>query len=296
MADAATGRFLIIANPVSGGGRGRKLAERLLPALQKRGMTARIAYTAGPGDAGRIAAQAISQDPEIIPLACGGDGTIHEIAASAVAANRPMAAVAAGRCNDLLRALDFPFDIDKAAARLASAQPRPIDICRLNDKYFCTIAALGFDAAVSRFVNDARLHFHGKPAYLWGVARMLISYKPVDIRLEGDFGVREGPVFLTAIANTKFYGGGIPMAPMARADDGLMDICVVWPLSRLRVLRLLPKALKGTHIGMPEVTFYKTKSLKITSAVPIEIWADGECAGKTPVNIEVVPGALRMMA
>ena len=293
--------FIIIVNPVAGRGRARRRAARLEKALTERGADARIEFTTAPGHAAEIAAR-LAHDPGLktshapIPLALGGDGTLREVARAVAGSGGLMAAVAGGRCNDFLRAIDLPRDVEGAADALVSGAPRKLDVGRINGELFLTVAALGFDAAVSRYVNDARLPLYGQAAYLWGTVRTLMTYRPIEVKLSGDFGAWEGPVFLAAFANTRCYGGGIQIAPDARPDDGLLELCVIRPASRRRVLRMLPWVMKGRHANLPEVSFLRSREVRIETAVPTELWADGEYVCRTPVTIRADPGALRVLS
>ena len=114
------------------------------------------------------------------------------------------------------------------------------------------------------------------------------------VRLVGDFGVFEGPVLLAASGNTRSYGGGMHITPQAVWDDGLLDICIVRPISRLTVLRLFLRVFSGSHVRYSPVRIERTRSLSIESEAPLWIYADGEPICQTPATIEVVPGALRV--
>jgi diacylglycerol kinase (ATP) len=154
---------------------------------------------------------------------------------------------------------------------------------------------LGFDALVSRYVDQTRLPFKGQPAYLWGVVRVLLGFEPRQVRLTWDSGSYQGPLFLAAVANTPTYGNQIPIVPSARPDDGLLDVCLVRPAGFWRVLRLLPTLLSGQHGRLPEVSFFRTRRLAIEADGLVELWADGEPVGLAPLTIEVIPAALMVL-
>ena len=290
-----THRVSIVANPVSGHGKGRRLAERVVETLRAQGVDAGIAWTAARGDGERLAAEALAAGAHTV-VACGGDGTVQEVAQAMAGADARMGLVPTGRCNDFARALGIGPDPDALAAGLAAGATRRVDLGRAGERYFCTVAALGFDAAVSRFVDgEMRLPLRGTPAYLYGTLRVLMRYRPVDVRMSGDFGAYEGPIFLAANANTPSYGGAIRIAPDAKPDDGLFEICLIKPPGRLRALLLLPRAMRGTHGSVPQLEFLKTKAVRIEAPEPTEVWADGEPLGQTPLTLEIVPGALEVV-
>jgi len=140
-----------------------------------------------------------------------------------------------------------------------------------------------------------RMPLRGTLAYLYGAIRVLIHYRPYDMKITGDFGAIERPMLLASTANTSCYGGAIRIAPDADPADGRLDLCVVDRVSRLRAIALIPSLLAGRHGRCPAVHFFRTRRLTIESPQPLEIWADGERIANTPATIEVVPAALRVL-
>ena len=170
-----------------------------------------------------------------------------------------------------------------------------MDLGRVNGRHFCTVATAGIDAEISQFVDQMRMPLTGTLAYLYGALRVLARYRPRRLRIEGDFGIIDRPVFLASSANTSSYGGAVPIAPSASACDGQLDLCVIEFMSKLRALRMVPRVLRGAHVRHPGVQFVRTRRLTIQSADPLELWADGELVGSTPATIEVVPGAIHVV-
>jgi len=295
--------ILIIVNPTSGRGRGIRLAAKLAAMLQSEGFQVVTRYTEGPGDAERMTAEAAADaDPPACIVACGGDGTVQAVAnalarCATVAADRcpAMGLAPAGRCNDFARALGVSTKAAAVAETLGSGRACSVDLGRVNDRYFCTVATVGVDAEVSRFVNDMRLPLRGTPAYLYGALRVLARYQAARVRIEVEFGVIEQPVFLASVANTSSYGGAIPIVPAASPTDGALDLCVIDAVSRFRVLTLLPSVLLGRHGAQREVRFFRSARLSITSPKRLDLWADGERVAVTPAQIEVAPAAVRIV-
>ena len=115
------------------------------------------------------------------------------------------------------------------------------------------------------------------------------------LRITGDFGAIERPLFLASSANTSSYGGSIRIAPDAVPTDGQLDLCVIEAVSRLRALTLIPKILAGRHRTLPEVQFIRSRQVRIDADEPLELWADGERIACTPALVQAVPDAIRVM-
>ena len=294
-------RFLLIANPTAGKGRGKRLAEQVNRRLLTAGMASEIKWTTASDDAERIARDALADagsDERICLVPCGGDGTVQEVV-NAMLSRRESPAVLGlapgGRCNDFASTFGITPNAEQIADTLLVGKTRRVDVGRINDRYYCTIAATGFDAAVSRYVNDTKLPLAGTMAYIIGTLRVLLTFKPVAVRLKYDDTLIEEELFLVATANTPSYGGKMRIAPAADVADGLLDVCIVSKMSRLSGLNLLRAVLQGRHTELPGVRFVRTTAIEIETADRREVWADGEFITNTPVRIEAVPQALEVV-
>jgi diacylglycerol kinase (ATP) len=268
-----------------------------------RGVEVAVFETAGRGDAETAAREAVAQTqrPACI-VACGGDGTVQEVAQALAVAGPalgdacPALGIApAGRCNDFANALGIPHDVRRLADTLVTGHPTPVDLGRVNGRCFCTVATVGVDAEVSSYVESMRMPLNGTVAYLYGALRVLARYHPPTLRLKGDFGLIERPLFLASTANTSTYGGSIPIVPEAKPTDGVLNLCVIESISRLRALTLIPSVLRRRHGRRREVHFFPTTRVEIDSERALELWADGERMGTTPAVIDVLPRAIRVL-
>lgn len=293
--------WAVIANPVAGRGKAARGAALLTSALEERGAEASLSVTGKRGDAESMAREAVDAGADRI-VACGGDGTVHEtvngiMASGEKAAGVSLGVLSAGRCNDLSYALGLPKKPAAAVRGLLENRVRPIDLGRVGDRYFSTIATLGFDSEVSEYVDTGRhpSFLRGSASYLYAAFVKLYRYSHVDVTLRGDFGEFSGSLFLAATGNTDRYGGRIRITPGAKPDDGVLDVCMVRIASKLEILRMIPSTFGGGHVRHPAVSLERTHRLEIESGGPLWVWADGERLGQTPATIEVVPGALRVM-
>lgn len=290
--------FVIIANPASGTQAAPWLATRAQELLQAAGKLVELRLTAAPGDARRFAAEAVAQGVPAV-VGCGGDGTFQEIATALDGAPAALGLLPSGRCNDFARAVGLRASAspEELVRVLLAGRRRALDLGALGEKRFLTVATLGFDSEVSRFVETHRLWLKGTSAYLYGVLRVLMRFKAPMVRLQGDFGSYQGRVLLAATGNTPSYGGAMRITPGAKPDDGILQVCVVKEVSAFTVLRILPRVLKGTHVTHPAVTLLETRALEIeTPEGPQWVCADGETLGQTPCRLEVKPKALQVIA
>ena len=281
----------LIVNPAAGGGRALRQARAAASAFAARGSAVDLRLTDGPGHARDIAAAcAVAGMASVV--VCGGDGTVHEAAAGLAGTGTALAVLACGRGNDFAAALRLPRRPGELVAAVLEGERVRVDLGSVNGTPFCTVAAVGFDAEVTRHVMRGGGRTAGRHAYLLGALQLLFRYPAPELRFEGDFGVREGRYLLGAIANTERYGAGFRIAPGARADDGLLDCVLVSDLPRWRALTLIPSIFRGAHLRHPEVEVVRTRELRVTSEGPCALAADGEFLGETPATMSVRPRAL----
>jgi len=285
----------IIANPTAGGGRGRVRAERARDYLRENGVDAEVHWTEERGGATRIAKELLDRGVPRI-AGCGGDGTLNEIANALAYTDGVLGVLPGGRGNDLCRALDIPRSLHQAVDLFLEGNVRKIDLGKVNDRYFNSVAALGFDAEVSRAVELGKMPFSGKATYFYAALKTLGSYRSPRLKLTGDFGVIEENIFLAATSNTPTYGGGFQITPPAKMDDGILHVCLIRDISAWKVLGLLPCVYRGKHTTRPEVRILPTRRLSIESDRESWIYADGERMCKAPAVIEVAPAALQVIA
>lgn len=288
----------VLANPCAGKGRGARSAEVAIGHLRARGAEVQVFIGRSAADTARLAVAALADGPRAL-VVVGGDGTLAGILDTVCEGSVPVVLVAAGTGNDLARALGLPRGDSAAAAELAvTGVPRSIDVGMIRTadgtRRFLTVAALGFDAKVSDRTNRLRWP-HGALRYYLALLVELARLRPMDFTLaiDGDAPGRQ-PGTLIAVGSTASYGGGMPICVGAVPDDGLLDIVHVAPLGRLRLLRLFPLLLRGTHLVRQEVTHRRARTVTV-SAPGLVVYADGERIGEHECTLSVLPGALTLM-
>lgn len=290
-------RSLVIVNPVAGSGNAPRVWERARQALSAGGVADwECVRSEGVGHARELAHTAARAGCQRV-VAVGGDGTVCEVANGVAHSETAVAIVPTGTGNDSGRNLRIPSE-PIAAARLALTGPiRAVDLGEVEtaqgSTYFVNVAGFGFDAEVTTRVNAIARRVGGTLPYVLGVLQTLWHFRAPRMRITLDERVEERRVFVVAVANCASYGGGMQIAPDAVPDDGLLDVCVVGDLSRLGVLRLVPKLYSGAHRFHPAVELLRCVAVHAESTVRVRCQADGELVGDLPARFRIHPGGLR---
>jgi len=185
-----------------------------------------------------------------------------------------------------------------ACDRIAAGARRRVDAGRCNGRYFANGIGAGFDAQVAMEANAIRW-LGGNAVYGLALARtLLLRYATPEARITHDGGIHEGRVTMLAAANGNTYGGVFRIAPQADIADGLLELMIADALSRRGILGLIPHVLRGTHVGRPGVTLVRSRRIRIETAQPLAVHADGEVLdhAATRLDIDVLPHALCVVA
>ncbi|MDQ0612764.1 diacylglycerol kinase (ATP) [Microbacterium sp. W4I4] len=295
---AETPRLAMVVNPLAGKGRGAHAAAEAERVLRAAGASVSVFTGSSAAQTRAVMRQIVDGNPDGV-VVVGGDGTLTGIVDVLADAHLPITLVPAGTGNDLARALGIPTGAPGVAAMLAlEGLPRRIDLGTVESqgesRPFLTVAALGFDAKVSERTNILR-HPSGRLRYYLALVIELLRLRPTDFVIRMDDGApKRMPGTLLAVGNTPTYGGGMPICRDAEPDDGLLDIVHVAPLGRVKLLRVFPLLLRGTHLGRSEVTHRRAARVR-ASAPGLIVYADGERAGSEECTIGIRPGAVTMM-
>ncbi|ROS57992.1 diacylglycerol kinase [Frigoribacterium sp. PhB160] len=232
----------------------------------------------------------------------GGDGMLNTGVNLVAGTDVPLGLVPSGTGNDMARALGVPHDDAEAATRLLVAQlaqpPVAIDAARVTHAggttWFGGTLSAGFDALVNERTNRLRWP-KGRRRYDLALLIELVRLKHLSYRLELDGVAREVQGTLVTVGNGQSVGGGMRVLPGARLDDGLLDVLIVERLTRLQFVGLFRRMSAGTHLADPRVHVHRVRRVVVESD-DVVAFADGERVGPLPVTVEVVPGALHVLA
>jgi diacylglycerol kinase (ATP) len=294
-------RTRLIVNPVAG----RDTAAVHLPDINERLRTAfgdvDIVMTVGSGDAERAARQAAAEGYGRL-VAVGGDGTLNEALNGAAAVDRltgvTFGIVPLGTGNDFASALGIG-DVAQALDAIVAGRSRQVDVGALDGRLFVNASAGGFVAEVSEAVTPELKTLAGRFAFVLAGAGVLLDYDAVPAAVTID-GTPEpalsGALQMFVVCNGPTIGGGRPIAPMARLDDGELDVVLVRASSTAEFVALLRRITSGEHVDDPLVTFRRAATLEIAFARTIPVNTDGEVLERQRCHYRVLPGALRVLA
>ncbi|MFZ4585401.1 MAG: diacylglycerol/lipid kinase family protein [Acidimicrobiia bacterium] len=290
--------WTVIVNPAAGRGRTRRLLPKLSAAFDAARADTRIHLSTSRDDGIDAAREAFARGDAVV--ACGGDGTVSELAAVAVEHHGLLGIVPTGSGNDFARTLGFDHRNPLSAIDvLTTGRDAVVDLGRAatpeQTVLFCAVASTGFDAEANRWANQRR-HLHGTPLYVAAMLRTLSTYSPLTFTLRVDDAESvEHRAWLLAFGNSESYGGGMRVTPNARVDDGLLDATIVGPVSRGEFVRTFPKVFKGTHLSHAQISTYRARQFTVDAPdapVPVELYASGERVGRLPATIDVLAQAL----
>jgi YegS/Rv2252/BmrU family lipid kinase len=231
-----------------------------------------------------------------VPVVMSGDGLVGQVGGALAGTDAAMGIVPGGRGNDLARVLGIPPDPAGAVGVLADGHERRIDVGVANGRRFLCVASCGFDSDANRIANEARL-IKGNLVYAYAAIRALIAWRPATFTVTLDDGEPiEFEGYSVAAGNSRAFGGGMFVAPHAELDDGKLDVITVSDVSKLRYIRGLPKAFKGTHLDNPEVDELRAAKVHIRASREFAVYADGEHLTDLPATLTVLPQALPVIA
>ena len=294
----------LIINHTAGGGKPEKYISEILSYFDGINFDYHVSWTPSSGSATTLARQAAEQGADII-ISVGGDGTINEIINGIIQSpTQPaLGIIPAGWANDFIKSTTIPKDILQACQIISRNKTKMIDVGLINEEtYFANVCGIGFDADIADLANQMKTRYpHWKTlsayVYVFATIQKLLSPLPsFQAKITIDGKVAEGEMLLVAVANGRIEGGKFNITPKAEIDDGLLDICIIEKMNRFRCLYLLPKAIKGTHHEVSEVSFFKGKDILIELNKSVTVQVAGEILPpEKKYHIRVLPEKLKLI-
>lgn len=241
----------------------------------------------------------MSGKDDVCFVACGGDGTINEVATGVMSnPNKVLAVMAYGTGNDFVKY--YPSADFKNVGALLAGNIINIDILKVNDNYSINVCNIGFDAAVARIANSISRRRNGTSVYRRALTRAFLFNRHNDVSISiGEEVLNDAPILLSTFANCKCLGGEFYCAPRAVNDDGYMEVCVIKPMNVFKLMRCIEVYKTGHHIDNPDyadyVIYRKAKKVTVSADHEFEACVDGEILIDATFNIEVLPSAIKLV-
>lgn len=283
--------WALVINPVSGNGAGTTVGTYVAGYLNQR----QIAYTIIAGSSAikmRENLQSFLEKNTSCQgvIAVGGDGLLHSILQIVVPADVAFTLIPAGTGNDFVRTLGWDLEsVDKQLDQVTSTSPTTIDLGLVDGEWFGAILSTGFDSIVNEKANSMKWP-KGAMKYNAAIAIELPRFKPRHYEITLDDRVISSEAMLIAVSNGRSYGGGMLVCPDANVQDGLFDVMVLHPISKVEFIKVFPQVFAGTHVSHPAVEIIRSKTVHIDSAAIA--YADGERVGQLPVSAECIHNAV----
>ncbi|MGL4255481.1 MAG: diacylglycerol kinase [Microbacterium sp.] len=294
----------LLVNPAARAGAHTGAATHAAERLRAHGVRTALISGGSAAESSELLRAAIEAGVDAVAVA-GGDGTVRLAIQEVAGTGIPLGIIPAGTGNDFAATLGLrELDAAAAADAIAAGVTRDIDLARVvradgTSEYFATVLASGFDSKVNDRAN-AMTWPRGGSRYTIAILLefLTLAGMPYEIEFETADGGREqvsGDLVMATVGNGRTYGGGIPICPDADPADGLLDLVLVRPAGRARLLRLLPRVYRGTHATVPEVAMRRVRSVRLASP-GVTAYADGDPIGALPLTVDVAPRALRVFA
>ena len=283
--------WVVVINPVSGSGKGAILGTEAAGFFSERRLSYQIITATSADKLRSNLAEFLDSNVGLIEgvVAVGGDGLVHLVLQMVVPRRIPFSAIPAGTGNDFVRALGWGLDEIKIQLNtVVSTPPAAIDLGLVDSEWFGAVLSTGFDSVVNEKANKMNWP-KGPMKYNLAIALELPRFKPLKYTIELDNQVIETEAMLIAVGNGGSYGGGMKVCPDAVMSDGLFDVMVLRPVSKVEFVRVFPTVFSGKHINHKQVDIYRTK--RVSLHAPAVAYADGERIGGLPVRAECIAGA-----
>lgn len=293
----------VIVNPVAGASTTYRKWPKISSLLRHIGLPFEFQYTEGVGHAIELAREATNNGCQLL-VAVGGDGTVHEVANGILLSKdlneATIGIISTGTGGDFIRSAGINRDYMKACSSLTGTRRRLIDVGVVEyqkeghsqRRFFVNSSGVGFDAAVAETSNRLPKFLGGTIPYIIGLLKSLVGYKNKSVTISMGDKTESRRILSVVVANGRYFGGGMRVAPLADIDDGLLDVIAVGDMGKLELLKAFPTIYKGTHIYHPKVKTAKTTRVGITSEEKFLVHADGEFLGEGPVSFRLIPSAL----
>jgi diacylglycerol kinase (ATP) len=273
----------------------RKRLPEILQQLERGGIETSTHATIGEGDATLAAADAVERGFDII-IAAGGDGTLYEVinGVAEKAYRPPIGILPLGTTNDFARALNIPRSWEGAVDVILQQHAQYIDVGKMDQRYFINIAGGGSLTELTYEVPSKLKTMIGQMAYYMKGLEKLPRLSPIELYIRTDDNDFHEEVMLFLISNSNSVGGFERLAPDASLNDGLFDVLILKKCNLAEFIRVVSLALRGEHLGDPNIIYLQTRSIQVSSPDYVQINLDGEFGGTLPCTFTNLPSHVQI--
>ena len=295
---------VFLVNPASSNGATGKRWPELAHRASVLGLNGETFLSERAGHIIELAERAARQGADLV-VAVGGDGTLNETVNGLMRAggSTELATIPLGTGMDFVRTYGIPTRFDDAVRTALGTTTRTIDVGLVSyrtwagedaERYLVNVGSVGMSAAVAQRANGMSKALGGKATFFYALVRVFLDWQNtvVDVELDGE--PRSARMHDVIVANGRFHGGAMKLAPDAQPDDGLFDVVLIGDVTKLDFATTAPKIYSGSYLAHPKVDLERARIVAVDAAERLPIELDGEQVGTTPVRFEVVPGALRV--
>lgn len=268
-------KLYFIVNPVAGKGKTLAIIPLIESICKENNIDFTVKVSSQKGDSILLAAEAVKNGYSRV-IAVGGDGTVNEVLNGIVHTGATLGVIPAGSGNDFVRSIPVSSDINQSIYNMIYGIEKKVDLGICNERYFINVASVGLDTEVAARTQKTKKYFSGSLAYTLSALYTIFTYKGWNMQIKVDGNIIKVKTLLTAIANGKYYGGGVMPTPKAKIDDGYLDVCHISHMSKLKMFMVLPKYMKGKHTDLSEVTLTKGRNITINCDTSFPLNLDGE--------------------
>ncbi len=302
-ASGASSDTVFLVNPASDNGATGKHWPEIARLAAERGLTGDTFLSERPGQLTGLAREEAEGGAKLL-VVVGGDGTMNEVVNGIAGLEGvEIAIVHRGTGGDFIRSFGIPRKLEDALDVARSGRTQEVDLGRATlrtwagregEIWFANIASAGMSGAVAKRVNETGKALGGKISYAWSTVAVFARWRNTQINVSVGEEHRSGPMYDVVVANGKYFGGGMKIAPEAEAADGLFDVLLIGDISKKDLVLTLPKIYRGTHLPHPKAELLQGAKVTIDAPIPLPVELDGEQPGTTPASFEIVPRALRL--
>ncbi|MCH4891241.1 diacylglycerol kinase family lipid kinase [Acidaminobacter sp. JC074] len=283
-------KIKFIINPAAGHGESKETLNLIHNRFQKEQIAYSISISGYEGHIEKIAKEAVQEGYTDV-VAVGGDGTVLEAFNGIFNSETNLGIIPAGTGNDFVRMIDIGNNFEKALEKVIEGQVKKVDIGLVNDTHFLNVVAMGIDGDIVNLTEKVKKFLKGSTAYIYSTFSSLLKYKCKNVLINIDGLELKREVYLVAVGNGKYFGGGMMITPGAEIDSENFELVIINKMSKSKFAVLFRKVFSGNHVHEDVVEVLYGKKITIQSEEGLLINADGNIIGDSFANIQILPKA-----